>query len=118
MQRCDHTRKLRIQIERAFRSRSWQEPTTHRFFHSGCPGGSYCVYSKLVYVPGWNPYGVSTGERRRCSQLPRWSKDGRWIYFSSNTSGSTQLWKIPREGGVPVQITRGGGFAALESADS
>jgi eukaryotic-like serine/threonine-protein kinase len=49
--------------------------------------------------------------------FPSWSRDGRWIYFSSNTSGSTQLWKIPREGGTQVQLTRGGGFAALESTD-
>jgi len=49
--------------------------------------------------------------------FPGWSKDGRWIYFSSNSGGSTQLWKTPREGGTPVQLTRGGGFASRESAD-
>ena len=49
--------------------------------------------------------------------FPGWSKDGRWIYFSSNSGGSTQLWKIPREGGTPVQLTRGGGFASRESVD-
>lgn len=49
--------------------------------------------------------------------FPGWSKDGRWIYFSSDSGGSTQLWKIPREGGTPVQLTRGGGFASRESVD-
>jgi len=49
--------------------------------------------------------------------FPGWSRDGRWIYFSSNSGGSTQLWKIPQEGGTPVQLTRGGGFASRESVD-
>ena len=87
-------------------------------------GKEIALYSRVqdksqIFVIGADGTGlrqITSGEANHF--FPRWSKDGRWIYFSSNTSGSTQLWKIPREGGVPVQITRGGGFAALESADS
>lgn len=48
---------------------------------------------------------------------PSWSRDGGWIYFTSNRTGQWQIWKMPSEGGQAIQVTRGGGFAALESAD-
>jgi WD40 repeat protein len=46
-----------------------------------------------------------------------WSHDGRWIYFSSNRSGTFQIWKMPSEGGKASQVTKGGGFYAVESFD-
>jgi Tol biopolymer transport system component/DNA-binding winged helix-turn-helix (wHTH) protein len=49
--------------------------------------------------------------------VPSWSRDGKWIYFSSQRSGKDQVWKIPAEGGSPVQVTHDGGFGALESVD-
>lgn len=49
--------------------------------------------------------------------FPRWSTDGKWIYCSSTRTGTGQIWKFPSQGGEPVQVTRTGGFAALESRD-
>jgi len=49
--------------------------------------------------------------------VPSWSHDGRWIYFTSNRSGELQIWKMPSTGKPAVQVTRHGGFAALESPD-
>jgi Tol biopolymer transport system component len=49
--------------------------------------------------------------------VPSWSRDGRWIYFASDRSGSWQVWRMPAEGESAVQVTKGGGFAAFESAD-
>jgi Tol biopolymer transport system component len=50
--------------------------------------------------------------------VPTWSRDGRWIYFSSDRSGSEfQIWKVPATGGGPVQVTQNGGFEAFESSD-
>jgi hypothetical protein len=46
-----------------------------------------------------------------------WSRDGRWIYFPSNRSGTYQVWKAPSEGGEAVQITKRGGHRAVESFD-
>jgi Tol biopolymer transport system component/DNA-binding winged helix-turn-helix (wHTH) protein len=46
-----------------------------------------------------------------------WSRDGRWLYFASNRSGTWQVWKRTVEGGAPIQITRNGGFAPLSSPD-
>jgi Tol biopolymer transport system component/DNA-binding winged helix-turn-helix (wHTH) protein len=48
---------------------------------------------------------------------PSWSRDGKWIYFASEHSGDWQVWKVRASGGSPVQVTRQGGHAALESAD-
>jgi Tol biopolymer transport system component len=49
---------------------------------------------------------------------PSWSRDGRWIYFDSARTGQQQVFKIPANGGEAIQVTRDGGFAPLESADS
>jgi hypothetical protein len=49
--------------------------------------------------------------------IASWSHDGLWIYFASDRSGQYQIWKAPKEGGEPVQVTRSGGHMAFESPD-
>jgi Tol biopolymer transport system component len=51
------------------------------------------------------------------NRCPSWSHDGKWIYFASTRSNGYQVWKVPAEGGPPVQLTKEGGHAALESTD-
>ena len=46
-----------------------------------------------------------------------WSRDGRFIYFQSDRSGSRQIWKMPSGGGEAVQMTRGEGWDSQESWD-
>jgi Tol biopolymer transport system component/DNA-binding winged helix-turn-helix (wHTH) protein len=48
---------------------------------------------------------------------PSFSRDGKWIYFASPRLGDWQVWKVPSTGGSPLQVTRHGGHAALESLD-
>jgi len=49
---------------------------------------------------------------------PNWSRDGRWLYFSSRRgSGPFQIWKISPTRGRPIQVTKAGGIAAIESRD-
>lgn len=83
----------------------------------------------IVFDTPWNGHiaivamKVSGGAPRIMAQdsfedrCPSWSRDGKWIYFSSTRTGSYQVWKVPAEGGSPVQVTRQGGHAALESLD-
>jgi Tol biopolymer transport system component len=55
--------------------------------------------------------------------VPRWSHDGKWIYFRSHRSGEAQIWKKPVQGGEPVegseaiQVTQNGARIAMESSD-
>jgi dipeptidyl aminopeptidase/acylaminoacyl peptidase len=36
---------------------------------------------------------------------PRWSPDGRTLYFLSNRSGSSQVWRLSTEGGEPRRVS-------------
>src|SRR6266568_2656706 len=59
--------------------------------------------------------GLTTGETRRLTfddtreLIDGWSRDGQWIYFSSNSgeadSGSADIWRIPAGGGTPMPVT-------------
>jgi Tol biopolymer transport system component len=46
-----------------------------------------------------------------------WSRDGRWIYYSSNASGTQTIWKLPASGAPPVQVTTEQAFEPRESPD-
>jgi DNA-binding winged helix-turn-helix (wHTH) protein len=50
-------------------------------------------------------------------RVPSFSRNGKWIYFASERSNNSQVWKIHPRGGSGVQVTNNGGFAALEAAD-
>lgn len=51
--------------------------------------------------------------------FPSFSRDGKWIYFSSNRSGGQEpsIWKVPSSGGNAVQVTKNAGYAPQESPD-
>jgi Tol biopolymer transport system component len=48
---------------------------------------------------------------------PTWSRDGQWIYFSSDRGGVNRLWKVAASGGSPVPVTRGEATQGFESLD-
>ena len=50
--------------------------------------------------------------------VPSWSRDGKWIYFSSTHGSQTfDLWKRGFPEGTPVRLTTHGGINAIESED-
>jgi hypothetical protein len=50
--------------------------------------------------------------------FPEFSKDGQWIYYSSNRAGGDPvIWKIPVTGGESIQLTRSIGQAMMKSPD-
>ena len=48
---------------------------------------------------------------------PAWSRDGAWVLFASNRTGTWQIYRMPAEGGEATVITRNGGVAAAETPD-
>jgi Tol biopolymer transport system component len=77
------------------------------------PDGRDIAFSAVVpAVKGQHIYVISAnrGNPRRLTtgKWPFWSRDGQSIYFVSNRSGSSQIWKIPAAGGNAVQITPDG----------
>jgi Tol biopolymer transport system component len=72
-------------------------------------------------TPGIYVLPVSGGPARRLTGddslagVPTWSWDGQWIYFRSTRSGTSQIWKMRRDGSEPRQITKLGGYSALEA---
>ena len=54
--------------------------------------------------PGAEPRDLDVGQGGGAS--PRWSPDGRSLYFLSGRSGSDQVWRVSTSGGRPVQVTR------------
>ena len=49
--------------------------------------------------------------------LPCWSRDGQFVYFSSSRSGAETVWRVPATGGPEEQVTRTGGARCEEAAD-
>jgi Tol biopolymer transport system component len=77
------------------------------------PEGHTDIY--VVSVEGEPPRRLTT--QSSDDWVPSWSRDGRWIYFTSDRGGDCQIWKMPADGGQAVQVTKKGGFFALESPD-
>jgi Tol biopolymer transport system component len=69
----------------------------------------------VVDAEGRNQHRVTSGDYENV--VPSWSRDGNSIYFASNRTGRWQVWKHSVRSGEESQVTRNGGFAALESFD-
>lgn len=52
---------------------------------------------------GAKPVLISGDEK--APPAPRWSADGKWIYFLSSKSGSNQVWRVAPDGKGKAQIT-------------
>jgi Tol biopolymer transport system component len=49
---------------------------------------------------------------------PHWSRDGKWIYFSSNETGRAGIYRCPASGGDAVLLSKDvDGFNPVESFD-
>ena len=111
---CDTAGSNQVQLTSSggsFGTPRWSPDSRHLAFErvKGHPG----VY--VISADGGLPREVTTDPS--AAVLASWSSDGRWIYFGSNRTGRVEVWKVRAEGGRAVQVTKGGGFRAFESAD-
>jgi Tol biopolymer transport system component/DNA-binding winged helix-turn-helix (wHTH) protein len=70
----------------------------------------------LIDADGRNRHQVTTGGFD--NEVPSWSRDGASIYFSSNRTGTWQIWKRQVLKGRETQITRNGGIAVYEASNA
>jgi Tol biopolymer transport system component len=69
----------------------------------------------LIDAEGRNFHALTSGDYE--NEVPRWSRDGLSIYFSSNRTGEWQIWRRDMATGRETQITQHGGISAFESSD-
>jgi Tol biopolymer transport system component/DNA-binding winged helix-turn-helix (wHTH) protein len=97
-------------------SPSWS-PDGRRLAFDAEVGGVFHVY---ITTPEGGTLRRLTSERTYDAR-PRWSRDGRFIYFASNRSGDMQLWRARADAdgsdAAATQVTRKGGIEAEESPD-
>ena len=91
----------------------WSPDSQSLVFDVGQRNGT-AIYS--VNSSGGSPRALIPSDSSN-NVCPSFSYDGKWVYFASTRSGSFQVWKVPAEGGTPVQVTQHGGHAALASLD-
>jgi Tol biopolymer transport system component len=89
------------------------------------PDGQRIAFDSQAEDGKWDIWTIDAdgGSPRRLTldpgnkNIPRWSRDGRWIYFQSDRAGAVEIWRIPATGGSEERVTHGGGSVADESAD-
>jgi dipeptidyl aminopeptidase/acylaminoacyl peptidase len=45
-------------------------------------------------------------DQEKSATSPRWSADGKWLYFLSSRSGLSQVWRTPAGGGESSAVTK------------
>jgi len=68
----------------------------------------------LISAEGGSPRRLTKGPDD--SEVPTWSRDGCWIYFTLVAPG-TPIWKVAPQGGDPIPVTKTGGLQAIEGKD-
>jgi Tol biopolymer transport system component/DNA-binding winged helix-turn-helix (wHTH) protein len=51
------------------------------------------------------------------ASVPSWSRDGKWIYFTSGPADGTRLYRCPANGGTASRLSKSEALGALESVD-
>jgi Tol biopolymer transport system component len=96
----------------AVQAPAWS-PDSSKILFTVSTSGERTLYS--VPSSGGTPQRLTPGGAHYTSGIL--SKDGKWIYVSSDRSGVYEIWRIPTSGGEGVQLTNGGGMVPRESAD-
>ncbi len=90
------------------------------------PDGRQIVFDSQAEDGRWDIWttDVAGGTPRRLTQdpgdenVPSFSRDGRWVYFSSDRGGTRDVWRISAGGGTEERVTKGSAdFGGIESFD-
>jgi Tol biopolymer transport system component/DNA-binding winged helix-turn-helix (wHTH) protein len=96
-------------------SPTWSPDGRHIAFDSKSAATGFHVWT--VDVEGGRPQQITNypGEQN----MPTWSQDGEWIYFSWKQGDERDIWRARYRTGVKERITHGGaGLVGRESADA
>jgi len=89
----------------------WSPDGTKVTFSSADADGRRSIYLVDVASRVTTRLTTAASEEGRAS----WSRDGRWIYFSSDRTGRPEIWKRTADGqGIASQVTFQGGYEAFE----
>jgi Tol biopolymer transport system component len=100
-------------------------PGNQQGYPGWSPDGRILVFDSRAddgHADVWTIDASGSGLRRITSHpaddtVPSFSRDGRFIYFTSNRTGRHEIWRVPAAGGAEEQMTRDGGAFPLESRD-
>jgi hypothetical protein len=68
----------------------------------------------VIGAEGGAPRRLTSGDFME--EPPGWSRDGKWVYFTSNRGDGDALWRVPASGGSPILVARDG-WEPLESSN-
>ena len=90
------------------------------------PDGKWVAYDAQDPATGiWQIWMVESagGTARQLTTMPKgavvpvWSRDGQSIYFCSESTGQSEIYRMPAKGGAAQRVTQAGGKVAQESPD-
>ena len=95
------------------------------FFANACGTGDLIMISRVLEenAPNLWRFNLTTGELKQVTsgvdiEKGSCTPDGKWVVYNSNTGVSQGIiFKVPSEGGNPVELARGTSFSPLVSPD-
>jgi Tol biopolymer transport system component/C-terminal processing protease CtpA/Prc len=88
----------------ALEARPFYSPDGRQLAFISLRSGNGDIY--VVDLAGGTPRRVTFDDVR--DQLDGWSRDGKWLYFSSSSreiAGMNDVWRVAAAGGTPMQVT-------------